>query len=82
MTSYPPCNSPSELANTFVEFFSDKITKIRVDLDAAAAIHSVPEVHWVCPYTFDAFNMVTVDDVRECVGKLSSKSLLSVLIAN
>ena len=73
-TSYPPCNSPSELANKFVEFFSDKITKIRVDLDAAAPIHSAPEVKRVCPYTFDEFNMVTVDDVRECVVKLSSKS--------
>ena len=73
-TPYPPCNSPSELANKFVEFFSDKITKIRVDLDAAAPIHSAPEVKRVCPYTFNEFNMVTVDDVRECAVKLSSKS--------
>ena len=28
-TPYLPCNSPSELANKFVDFFSDKITKIR-----------------------------------------------------
>ena len=73
-TPYPPCNSPSELANKFVEFFSDNITKIRVNLDAAAPLHSAPEVNRVCPYTFDEFNMVTVDDVRECVVKLSSKS--------
>ena len=46
-TPYPSCNSPSELANTFVEFFSDKITRIRVDLDAAAPIHSVPKVNGV-----------------------------------
>lgn len=29
-TPYPPCISPSEHANTFVELFSDKITKIRL----------------------------------------------------
>ena len=71
-TPYPPCNSPSELANKFVEFFSDKITKIRVDLDAAAPFLSATEVKRVCPYTFE-FNMVTVDDVRECGVKLSSR---------
>ena len=57
-----------------MEFFSDNITKIRVNLDAAAPLHLAPEVNQVCPYTFDEFNMVTVDDVRECVVKLSSKS--------
>ena len=57
-----------------MEFFSDNITKIRVNLDAAAPFHLAPEVNQVCPYTFDEFNMVTVDDVRECVVKLSSKS--------
>ena len=57
-----------------MEFFSDNITKIRVNLDAAAPLHSAPEVNRVCPYTFDEFNMVTVDDVRECVVELSSKS--------
>jgi len=35
---------------------------------------SVPEVNGFCPYTLDEFHMVTVDDVRECVVKLSSKS--------
>ena len=30
--------------------------------------------NWICPYTFDELNMVTVNDVRECVVKLSSKS--------
>jgi len=45
---YPPCNSPSEHANTFAELFSDKITKIRVDLDAAAPIHPVPKINRVC----------------------------------
>ena len=54
-TPYPSCNSPSELGNTFVNFLSDKITRIRVDLDAAAPIHSVPKVNGVCPYTFDEF---------------------------
>ena len=44
----------------FVEFFSDKITKIQADLDVAAPIYSPPEVNRVCPYTFDDFNMVTV----------------------
>ena len=57
-----------------MEFFSDNITKIRVNLDAAAPLHSAPEGNRVCPYTFDEFNMVTVDDVRECVVELSSKS--------
>ena len=57
-----------------MEFFSGNITNIRVNLDAAAPLHSAPEVNQVCPYTFDEFNMVTVDDVRECVVKLSSKS--------
>ena len=72
---YPPCNSPSDLANKFVEFFSDKITKIRVDLDnAALIIHQVPEANRVCPYTFDEFSLVDVDEVRKCVVKLSSKS--------
>ena len=73
-TPYPPCNSPSELANKFVDFFSDKIAKIRVDLDAAAPIHLVQDVNRVCPYTFDEFNTVSVDEVHKCVVKLSSKS--------
>ena len=72
-TLYPPCTSSLELANKFVEIFSDKITNIRVDLDAAP-VHPVPEVDRVCPYTFDEFSMVTVDEVRKCVVKLSSKS--------
>ena len=73
-TPYPPCNSPLDLANKFVEFFSDKITKIRVDLDNAALIHQVPEVNRVCPYTFNEFSLVNVDEVRKCVVKISSKS--------
>ena len=73
-TPYPSCNSPSELANTFVKFLPDKITRIRVDLDAAAPIHSVPKVNWVCPYTFDEFIVVTSEEIRACVMKLSSKS--------
>lgn len=73
-TPYPPCNLPSELANEFVDFFSDKVTKIRVDLDAAAPIHPVQDVNRVCPYTFGEFNTVTVDEVHKCVMKLSSKS--------
>ena len=44
VTPFPSCNSPSELANKFVEFFSDKITKIRADLDAAAPIYSVNRI--------------------------------------
>ena len=63
-----------DLANKFVEFFSDKITKIRVDLDNAALIHQVPEVNRVCPYTFNEFSLVNVDEVRKCVVKISSKS--------
>ena len=65
-TPYPPSNSLSELANKFVEFFSEKITKIRVNLDAPAPLHSAPEVNRVCPYTFDEFNMVTVDSFKSC----------------
>ena len=57
-TPYPPCNSPSELANKFVEFFSDKIIKIEADSDDAAPIHSAPEVNRVCPYTFDQVTAV------------------------
>ena len=70
-TPYPPRNSPSENANTFVELFSDKITKIRVDLDAATPIHPVPKINRVCSYTFDEFIIVTVNEVRKCVMKLS-----------
>ena len=70
----PPCTSSLELANKFVEVFSEKITKIRANLDAAAPVHPVPEVDRVCPYTFDEFGMVTVDEVHNCVVKLSSKS--------
>ena len=39
-----------------------------------APIHLVPEVKRVCPYKFDKFSMVTVDEVRKCVVKLTSKS--------
>ena len=35
--------------------------------------HLVPEVNRVSPHTFDDFSMVTVDEVRKCVVKLSSK---------
>ena len=73
-TPYPPCNSPSEHANTFDKLFSDKITKIRVDLDAAAPIHPVPKINRICSYTFDEFIIVTVNEVCKCVTKLSSKS--------
>ena len=73
-TPYPPCNSPSGHANTFDKLFSDKITKIRVDLDAAAPIHPVPKINRICSYTFDEFIIVPVNEVRKCVTKLSSKS--------
>ena len=39
-----------------------------------APIHLVPEVKRVCPYKFDKFSMVTVDEVCKCVVKLTSKS--------
>ena len=71
---FPPCNSPSELLNKFVDFFSNKIAKTRVDLDVAAPIHPVQNVNRVCPYAFDEFNTVIVDEVHKCVVKLSSKS--------
>ena len=73
-TPYPSCNSPSGLTNKFVEFFTDKITKIQVDLITGASTHPVPEVNRVCPNTFDEFKMVTADEVRKGVVKLSSKS--------
>ena len=55
-TPYPPCNSPSELANKFVEFFSDNRTRTPVTLDAAAPLHSAPEVNRVCPFEFSNSN--------------------------
>ena len=70
-TSYPPCNSLSELANKFVEFFSDKITKIRVTLDAAAPLHSAPEVNRVCPYTFDEFSNSNWTSCRTIQGVIA-----------
>ena len=82
-TPYLSSNSSSELANEIVEFFSDKITRIRVDLDAAAPIHPVPEVDRACPCTFDEFSMVTVDEVRKCAVKLifSKSCILTLFLA-
>ena len=81
-TPYPSCNSPSELANTFVEFLSDKITTIQVDLDAATPVHSFPKVNGVCPYTFAEFIVVTFEEIRACVSKSCDLDPLSAVTRN
>ena len=73
-TPYPSFNSSTELANRFIEFFIEKITKIRNDLITTAPLRSVSVVSKHCLYKFDELKLVTVDEVRQYIVQLSCKS--------
>ena len=69
---YPLCKSPTDLANKFIEYFTTKIDRIRGHIMAAAPSHQdlAPEVDNACPYSFDNFKMVSIEEVHTCIVKL------------
>ena len=73
---YPPCKSPTDLANKFIKYFTTKIDRIRGHITTAAFPHrdTVAVVDNACPYSFDIFKMVTADEVHTCIMNLAAKS--------
>ena len=67
----PECENDEELVNRFVNFFVDKIQKIRDDLDSYPLYDSP-----VCDMTFDmdAFYEIDENMVKKVVTKLQTKS--------
>jgi len=77
-TKLPTSPTPQALANTFVNFFNDKIMNIRVEL-SSRAIPADPDVfaEFDLPSndcTFDSFDPVTTDYLSGMCKKLFSKS--------
>ena len=72
---YPPCKLPTDLANKSIDYFTTKIGRIRGHLMTAAPSQDIaPEVDNACPYSFDNFRMVTIEEVQTCIVKLAAKS--------
>ncbi len=71
----PEYTSAKTLANEFVMYFEDKITRINVGLserDPGELSIELPER--VCPTKFESFMQVSVGDVRKLIQKSKSKS--------
>ena len=71
----PTHNSPEELAETFVDFFSDKISKIRNDLSSKHSQNTVPSDN-VNPFDvpiLSEFKEVTEEEVKKIILASPSK---------
>ena len=70
----PSSGSSKELANTFVDYFTDKIVKIRCDfpLSPVNVAHLSDQCKSDC--RFDSFSPVSYEDLSELCNKLMSKS--------
>jgi len=79
MLCYLPEHSTSdELASRFQEYFSDKIVKLRTQLDSAPGPSGdLPEVEEVTPPSLDILDPTTPDEVRKIIteSKATSSSL-------
>ncbi len=71
----PPHESECDLANSFADFFCNKIQKIRLDLHSEEPSPlSVELQNAVCPHSLSGFTLVTEKEVSELIGKSPTKS--------
>ena len=75
----PACDSPSHLANTFQDYFLERVALIHqgiqatlTDLDLAASLWGPEELPAACSLT--SFRLATHDDIRQMVSKAPPKS--------
>ena len=75
----PACDSPSHLANTFQDYFLERVALIHqgiqatlTDLDLAASLWGPEELPAACSLTY--FRLATHDDIRQMVSKAPPKS--------
>ena len=75
----PACDSPSHLANTFQDYFLERVALIHqgiqatlTDLDLAASLWGPEELPAACSLT--SFRLATHDDTRQMVSKAPPKS--------
>lgn len=72
-TQLPSCATDADLADRFVNFFMDKVTKIRSFLDSCATDDQDGEVS-VCPHKLTSFVPITQDDLRKLIFRAKTKS--------
>ena len=75
----PACDSPSHLANTFQDYFLERVALIHqgiqatlTDLNLAASLWGPEELPAACSLT--SFRLATHDDIRQMVSKVPPKS--------
>ncbi len=74
-TPFPPHLSETDLANGFSNFFTDKINKIRTNLDNVSNAKSINDIQEASKYetTLENFHLLSEDQVRELVKKSPTK---------
>ena len=73
--SLPNCNSSSDLANQFCSFFTDKIERIREEIDSAVPTVALPydtSIHTAC--TMSSFQEISQEDLKKVIMKCPTKS--------
>ena len=74
---YPSSPDPMSLANSFSDFFTQKIVKIRGDIEDELLIKNIenpiPDAD-SCPYEFHTFREVGKDEVLHLIQRVATKS--------
>ena len=73
-TFLPSCTSDSDLADKFVDFFTEKISNIRASLDDCLVAESSDSVTSACPHKLNSFVPVTADDLYKVIMKSKTKT--------
>jgi hypothetical protein len=69
---YPDCTSSDQLAKSFADFFTNKISAIQRDLRGAQPIHAINDVS--CISSFLTFREISSTDLSKLITPLASKS--------
>jgi hypothetical protein len=70
----PSHEDKKDLANSFSNYFTSKIEKIRLDLSGPNTTMGVDEDQQVCPTSFSTFSAVTESEVSKLIKKAPNKS--------
>ena len=71
-TQLPVNNDLSTLVNSFADFFTKKITKIREKLRRTPIVTATTPVS--CPFKMTSFSTVSEEDVEKMIRKANDKS--------
>jgi hypothetical protein len=69
----PSCDSDTNLADKFVDFFQDKVKKIRTQIDDTI-IESCIDIMPPCPHSFVSFTPITEGELKKVINKAKTKS--------